>query len=102
MVSSVEAINSLYAGSVTEGSKVRPAVQAQANTRTDSLKRLAIQDTVKLSTSAQILAMKQTGATVTQIAAKLNLSVTEVDTELDITSTASSQASTLAALSAKQ
>ncbi len=102
MVSSVEAISSLYAGTVADSSKVRPTAQPSAGTRTDSLKRLAVQDTVRLSTSAQILAMKQTGATVTQIAAKLNLSVTEVDAELDITFATLSQASNLAAFSAKQ
>ncbi len=62
-----------------------------------------IQDTVKLSTTSQVQSLKQSGASVSQIAANLGLTAAEVDQDLGITaSSSSSESSVLTALSAKK
>ena len=47
-------------------------------------------DTVKLSTTSQVLSMKQGGASVSQIAANLGMTTTEVDQELGVSTSANS------------
>ena len=62
-----------------------------------------IKDTVTLSTTSQVQSLKQSGASVSQIAANLGLTAAEVDQDLGITaSSSSSESSVLAALSAKK
>ena len=88
--------------SISEISSIRPK-QGQHKLSADDSKNSIPHDTVKISAQSQIIALKQRGASATEIAAKLGLSVTDVNAALSPASAvATTDSNILAALSGKR
>lgn len=102
MPNSVQPVDTLQVNSVSETSTIR-AKQAQRKPELDDPTKALPKDTVKISAQSQIIALKQRGASATEIAAKLGLSVTDVNAALSPASAVSSSDSNiLATLSGKR
>ncbi len=104
MPNSVQPLDTLQVNSVSETSSIRAAAkQSQHKLAQDDPTKAIPKDTVKISAQSQIIALKQRGASPTEIAAKLGLSVTDVNAALSPSSSNyESGSSVLAALSGKR
>ena len=102
MPNSVQPVDTLQVNSVSETSATS-AKQTQRKQAAADAARAIPKDTVRISAESQIVALKQRGASATEIAAKLGLSVTDVNAALSPASAvATSDSNILAALSGKR